>query len=482
MDPILYWNDVALDANRESHSNARNEQTGPILSARALAIIHLAMYEAYAGTSGFPAKLPSYLELPPAPGAPLPDDALAAAVAAAAHTTLSNLFPSQLPLFDDRLRDAGLGTGAPATAGRDYGLAIARRILADRRDDPTAGDAGYVAPQTRGAHRSDPDNPGQPFHGAFYGAKSRCFAVSKRHTLDEPPRPGDREYLRALREVRAKGIAPELTGTLPSGRPRTVDETLIGIFWAYDGASGLGTPPRLYNQIIRQVAIAKRNTAAQNARLFALVNAAMADAGILAWDDKYRWNLWRPVLGIREHDVSMGPSAIPSHNIEDDCDPQWLPLGAPQSNGVPRPDGTPAKNFTPPFPAYPSGHATFGAAAFHITRLFYGLPIGSRGPDGLLQGLGFVSEELNGVTRDNKGTIRPRHVRSFPGGLWQMIVENGLSRIDLGVHWSFDAFSFGGSGHPDLRENIGGVRLGLDIAETISVDGLKQNKAAGPRL
>ena len=46
----------------------------------------------------------------------------------------------------------------------------------------------------------------------------------------------------------------------------------------------MGTPPRLYNQIIREVAKAKGNSVADNARLFALVNAAMGDAGILAWE------------------------------------------------------------------------------------------------------------------------------------------------------------------------------------------------------
>src|SRR5918998_4692191 len=141
----------------------------------------------------------------------------------------------------------------------------------------------------------------------------------------------------------------------------------------------VGTPPRLYNQIVRRIAMTRSpgssttpNTVAENAQLFAFVNAAMADAGILAWDQKYIHEFWRPVLGIREHDTSMGPAAPDDdNNISNDCDTSWLPLGAPRTNRI-------GKNFTPPFPAYPSGHATFGAAAFHITRLFYQVPDGDR--------------------------------------------------------------------------------------------------------
>jgi membrane-associated phospholipid phosphatase len=474
MDPILYWNEVALEANRVSQTNGANEQTGPALGSRALAIVHLAMYEAFAGAKGFPAELPSYLDRPAPNGAPLPGNGPAVAVAAAAHTTLSHLFPSQRAFFDQKLADAGLG-GAPLNQnGSDFGHAVANAIIDDRRNDPGASSAGYQPPASRGAHRPDPDNSAQGYHAPLYGAQSRCFAVTRRYSLDQPPQPGDRDYTAALRLVRAKGIAPELAGGVPIGSQRTPDETIIGLYWAYDGAKGLGTPPRLYNQIIREIAIARGNTAAQNARLFALVNVAMADAGVLAWDDKYRWNMWRPVLGVREHDLSLGPAGVGSCDIDNDGDPFWLPLGAPNTNTL-------GKNGTPPFPAYPSGHATFGAAAFHITRLFYGVPIGDRKPDRLFDGLSFVSDELNGINTDNKGTVRTRHVRSFADGLWQMIVENALSRVYLGVHWSFDAFSIDKQGRPELDKNIGGVRLGLNIAENIFQNGLKKARAAGSR-
>jgi hypothetical protein len=455
MDPILYWNGVALEANRVSHTNGKNEQTGPPLSTRALAIVHLAMYDAYAGVINDTSNL-RYIVGTPAPSGASPGPA----VAAAAHEALSKLFPSQKPFFDLELAKAG----NVSDLGNAFGVAIAQKILADRAGDPNADASGYVPSTQRGKHRPDPDNPSQGFHAPFYGKMSKGFAISSRHELGAPPFDND-EYRDALRQVRYKGIAPELMGTLPDKgpktKPRTVDETLVGIYWAYDGAVGLGTPPRLYNQIIRRVANAQGNSVAENARLFAFVNAAMADAGILAWDQKYIHDLWRPVVGIREHDESMGPAATQAKDdVSDDCDSSWLPLGAPKTNE------TGKKNFTPPFPAYPSGHATFGAAAFQVTRLFYN-DVSKERSDDLFDGLDFVSEELNGVNADNKGTVRPRHLRKFTRGLWQMIEENGTSRVYLGVHWIFDAFALKPNGTPDLDRNIGGVRLGLKIAKDI---------------
>ena len=471
IDPILYWNDVALEANRVSHTSEKGEQRGPTLSSRALAIVHLAMYDAFVGASQ--AALTHYLT--PKPGAA---SSVSAAVAAAAHATLSHLFPTQKPFFDLKHAQASV-SGSNLKKGHEFGLLVAKNILADRKDDPDAGDDGYAASMARGAHRPDPDNPDQGYHAPFYGAESKCFAVTARHALDEPPQPGTATYTKALRQVRAKGIAPELMGTLPTTGPlnaqrREVDETCIGIFWGYDGARKLGTPPRLYNQIVRKVADEKANTPEQNAQLFALVNVAMGDAGILAWEQKYVHDLWRPVVGIREHDTSMGATGGGNNPIDADCQLDWLPLGAPLTNAT-------GKNVTPHFPAYPSGHATFGAAALHITRLFYGpggvnkggVDSGNRDRDDLFKDLGLVSEELNGDNKDNKGAVRPRHVRKFDDGLWQMIIENGRSRVFLGVHWVFDAF-LDKNGDPDLTKNVGGVPLGLTIAENIFNTGMQK--------
>jgi hypothetical protein len=98
-----------------------------------------------------------------------------------------------------------------------------------------------------------------------------------------------------------------------------------------------------------------------------------------------------------------------------------VPLGAPASNLA-------GPNFTPPFPAYPSGHAGFGGALFQVLREFYGT-------DRIA--FTFVSDELNGATIANDGTIRPRVPRRF-ASLSEAEEENGQSRIYLGIHWSFD--------------------------------------------
>lgn len=468
MDSILFWNGIALEAVKVSHTDpAKREQNGPTLSSRALAIVHLAMYDAYAGIIGG-LGFPRYLSPAPAPaGTSVPD-----AVAGAAYGTLSKLYKTQIDFFD-----AQLSCFEPANPSFTFGVTVADTLLALRENDLDARSCGYRFSKNRGRHRVDPDNPDQGFDSPFYGAQNRGFAISMRHTLSPPPFAdgADTKYLQALEQVRKKGIKTELSGKLPPSLfddRRIPEETLIGEYWSYDGSAQLGTPPRLYNQIIRQLADVQGNNEGQNARLFAFVNAAMGDAGILAWEQKYCHDFWRPVVGIREHDGSLGPLApYPGTGVNfADGDPGWLPLGAQSTNS------TGKKNFTPNFPSYPSGHATFGAAALHIARMFYGIDGGDKSGDTLLTDP-VVSDEFNGLSRDNQGTVRPRHARTFEKGLWAMIIENAVSRIFLGVHWIFDAYDFvedaNGNLIPDLTdENIGGVPLGLRIARDIYNTGL----------
>jgi hypothetical protein len=279
----------------------------------------------------------------------------------------------------------------------------------------------YTASHLPGFHDVDPLHTGQGFYGS--GAMSiQPFAMNSvddfqaRH-LDDDTVAGraaflqSDEYTRAYNEVKNYGGDGVTTPTL-----RTAEQTTIAKFWGYDGRPGLGTPPRLYNQIVQGIAIQQHNTEADNARLFALVNVAQADAAVASWNTKYDDAFWRPIMGVRNGALDG--------NANTTGDLNWTPLGAPASN--PRPGDT---NFTPPFPSYTSGHATLGGAVFETLRLFYGR-----------NNIAFDvhSDEFNGVTKDADGTVRPEVVRHFTS-FTQARNENAMSRIYLGIHWRFDA-------------------------------------------
>jgi hypothetical protein len=142
------------------------------------------------------------------------------------------------------------------------------------------------------------------------------------------------------------------------------------------------------------------------ARLFALVNLAMGDSGISAWDSKYYYGLWRPISGIR---FSINTPATPR-------DPTWTPLGYTLLS----PNALPFNYTTPDFPAYTSGHATFGGGMFSVLKDFYGF-------DTLPHAVLFYSDQ----------SLNVRTYTSFS----QAELENTLSRIYLGVHWRFDGIN-----------------------------------------
>ena len=234
--------------------------------------------------------------------------------------------------------------------------------------------------------------------------------------LPPPPALDSAAYAQAFVEAKRLGGDGITTPT-----ERTEEQTQIGTFWAYDGTPSLCAPPRLYNQITTHIADQMQTSLLEQARLLALVNVAMCDAGSSAWDSKYFYDFWRPVTGVREANPGTGPTGTGDGNLDTIGDETFMPLGAPASNLT-------GPNFTPPFPAYPSGHATFGGALFQTLRRFYGR-------DDIA--FTFVSDEFNGETLDNQGNPRPYLPRSFDS-LSQAEEENGQSRIYLGIHWSFD--------------------------------------------
>lgn len=369
-DVVLDWNATLLNA-------IQSVPTAPPLAARNQAMVHAAIYDAVNAIAR--THSPYWVNLPVNSPLLAGNPSAEAAVAAAAHQTLVNLFPTLRTTFDEQLTRslAEIPDGAAETAGIVLGQSVADQILAARSTD--SSDLAQV-PYTPGT------NPGgyKPTNSDGFvlfpkWGQVTPFAIPNVEAFRPagPPAFGSDQYAAELHEVQQLG---GIDSTV-----RTPDQTEMAIFWALDRADTF-RPPGHWNQIAQTVALQEGNSLEENARLFALMNIAEADAGIVAWDAKYAYDQMRPVTAIHEADADGRDDTI--------ADPNWQPL-------LP----------TPPFPDYISGHSTFGAAAATILATFYG------------QDYAFTatSQELPGVTR------------SF-NSFWEAAAENGISRIYGGIH------------------------------------------------
>jgi hypothetical protein len=424
VDSIHRWNQIAIDASGLDHTPVApgelrtfGEQLGPARASRAMAIVHIAIFDSINAMLG---GFRSYTGVQ-APKGPI---SLDAAVAQAAHDTLSALFPSQASRFDSLLADdlANVHNKNERANGVSLGQQAASAILAMRTNDgsqipePRFG-VNYFPNMNPGFWRQDPISLIPLALGEHWG-ECRPFVLQSGSQFRVPPPPAmtSQEYTDAYNEAMSVGGDGVHT---PS--TRTPDQSFIGIFWAYDGTPSLCAPPRLYNQITVHIADQMHLDTIQLARLLALANTAMADAAMSVWESKYFYDFWRPVTGIRESDPGFGPTMLGDGNPNTVGDINFMPLGAPASNLA-------GPNFTPPFPSYPSGHGGFGGALFQTFRRFFGT-------DSVA--FTIVSDEFNGVTKDSAGNVRPYMPRSF-ANFSQAEEENGQSRIYLGIHWSFD--------------------------------------------
>ena len=324
-DLVADWNSLALSA-------IRNESTAAPLAARNLAILHVAMHDAVNAVAPTHAFYGQKLVVTP----PTSDQA---AAAAAAHRVLADLFPSQSAAFDAALAVslATIPNTPEKTNGIGLGEFVADNILDWHANDGSSTSVPYVPSAEPGAWRRTPpffrppELPQWPY--------IMCFALTNGAQLRPagPPPLSSAQYAENFNQVKALGAA--------NSTNRTAEQTLIARFWS--DFSYTVTPPGHWNQIAQNVATNNGLSLAQSARLFALLNIAMADAGIAVWDAKYAYNFWRPVTAIQQADADNNPDTI--------ADPDWLPLLN-----------------TPAFPEYVSGHSTFSKAAATVLTQFFG--------------------------------------------------------------------------------------------------------------
>lgn len=449
---LLTWNRVAMQVTALDHAHGPNEkydQLGPHRSSRAIAMVHIAMYDA---VNAITRRYASYTGMP---DAEVPRASLDVAIATAAHDSLLDLFPLQQGAIEAayKLDVAGIpGEDTAKAAGMAVGKRAAAAIKQIRADDgakPAELDVGtaqqaadmpdkfvFIEPKP-GVWRPDQISNIHTALGYDWG-KVKPFVLDPANLAAYRPKPppdlSSDDYTAAYLDVRKVGGDPA-KGTATERKP---EETFRGTFWAYDGTPALCAPPRLYNQTALQ--IVEQNHArldlsdpSEMARFLAVTNTAMADTAIVAWEAKWFYKFWRPISAIT--DPNPGNSNTPS-------DFAFYPLGAPATNGR-------GPNFTPPFPSYPSGHAAFGGALFSVMRDYF-----SEQTSFELQ-----SDEFNG---QNHGYADPqsRPLRTlFFGRLADAEWENARSRIWLGIHWQFDADA--------------GIEQGRAVARYVLANGFK---------
>lgn len=387
-DVVTDWNDVYLDTVRAVGGP-------PCPLARNAAMMHVAMFDALEAIDT------RYTPLVVKDVAPLPGANRKAAIAAAAHRVMVRLYPARASVFDQALADslAGLPADQYTAAGVAVGVEVGNRVFEDHADDaPFANDTNYVyeSPSVAGAYQpTAPDFTSPPFSPGWGNCKPWCMTHGSEFRASRGPL-GYRQmgnlihsvkYARQFQEVNLYG---KRTSSV-----RSPDQTEIAWFWAND-RNGTFKPAGQLLQIAQIVSRQNTLNLEQNARLFAMLSVGMADAGIMAWDQKFLTDidLWRPITAIRNAAADGNP--LTKQN------PNWLPL----------------LEFSPPFPGYVSGHASFGGAFAGVMAAFFGT-------------------DAMTFTAPTDEPIVASVTRTFTS-FSQAGFEDAISRIYLGVHFRMD--------------------------------------------
>lgn len=390
---VYYWNGVLLEAFRRDGG-----EVGPL--SRAAAMVHAGIFDVlnsaqWSRQGGLGRGFNGYRFIGTVDARV--DDDLAAGIAA--RDLLIAALPSQRSFVLQRYAQRH-GTASQAAAS-SLANSVADRIIEDRTGDGSGATVSYQFDRVPGGWRLTGNgctSPVTPQWGAV-----EPFTLTSNTQFRQPLPGGFATYAGLLaspfyasdvNEVKSLGRAGDTS-------PRTAEQTRIAFFWANDLDGTSKTPGQLLEHT-RIVSAGRVTDPVRLARLFAHASLALADAAIAAWDQKYRTriDLWRPETAIQQAADDNNPATTP--------DSDWRPLSQNQS-GV---------HFSPCFPSWVSGHATFAAAWAGVMRDTLGNQV-----------------TYTATTEDPNAVGVTRRFTTFT----QAAAENARSRVYLGVHYQFDA-------------------------------------------
>jgi hypothetical protein len=325
--PVPARADVVTDWNLTTLQVAAAARLNPQRQQRVAAMVHAAMHDAV--NSVAPRYQPYAVQVSPSGEA-----STEAAAVQAAYGVLIRLLPAQAATLDAARSSSlsGIPDGPVKEEGLAVGEAVAAQIVGLRSTDGSDVDGTYTFGSDPGEYQRTPPTFGDPAIPAWRFVTPFVLESGDQFRAEGPPSLKSDEWAHDFNETKQLGRA--------DSSARTAEQTEIALCGAE------GSLP-LWNRVARTVSAQRSTDLVDDARLFALLNLAMADATIACWDSKYTYRFWRPVTAIRDADTDG--------NDATEADPTWTPL---------RP--------TPLHPEYPSAHACVSNAAAEVMTGFFG--------------------------------------------------------------------------------------------------------------
>jgi hypothetical protein len=334
--------DVVTDWNQKALALMPKEGLAGGYQTRALAMLHVAMFDAVNSIENryMPYK---------AKYAVAPATSKEAAAASAAYTVLVRIFPKQQEVLrkDYDVALAAVPEGQAKTEGITLGEKVAADILAMRADDGSAVAEVYQPHTTAGVYVPTTI----PIFSTWGAVKPWSMKKGSQVRPDAPPALSSAVWTKDFNEVKELGWK--------NSAKRTAEQTDVGRFWLFTG-------PGTYNPIAVQLSAANNLSIIESARAFALLAIASADAHIAIFDAKYTYNFWRPITAIRNAEMSHNPATVAQAG--------WSPLAD-----------------TPMHPEYPCAHCVASTTAGEVLKAVFGA--------GEIPPVSLTSTTAPGVTR-----------------------------------------------------------------------------------
>jgi hypothetical protein len=357
---VLQWDESVLQAIRDS-------RPPPTAAARALAVVHTAIYDAWAAYDGLAVgtRLLGGLRQPSGERTQANKEK---AISFAAYAALVDLFPSQQPAFAEEMAMLGYAAdGSDTSSAALVGAVAAQAVLDFRHVDGSNQANNYADSCAPACYQpiNTPDVLSDPDHWQPLRLPSGTVQTfASPHWRNVTPfaltsaaqfRPDHGPAMSVVKGKPNSDYLKQVDLQLKYSAGLTDTQKVVAQYW--EDLPGSETPPGHWCLFAQWVSRRDHHTVDEDAKLFFALSNALLDASITAWDAKRQWDSVRPVTAVRwlKQGQLIQAWGGPYQGTRTIRGEDWQPY---------QPAGFP----TPPFAEYLSGHSTFSAAAAALLK------------------------------------------------------------------------------------------------------------------